>query len=364
MPSNPVLAATPAVADATMNRLRVTPPEVLGPSTSGILIDLSSSRRTALVSLSRSSAGFAGAPLPGGGSEGGQLSPRLAADRRSTRTTAPSELTFVDLLQLAVGPLHGVLGLHTLDSLGIHVGDDVLGEALRRLGGGGTGVAEQPRVAGGGAEHLERLVEVRPHGVVLPHPGGADAVAFLRGEPLPVVVLLVDPAQEVLGELLVLRVLHEGVGLVQEEEIGAGRPCGERRMPDVRVHGLALVVFDLLLLPLGHDVDAGSVQRGRDLTGVEGAVVVRVVPREPALVAAILPEGLHELHRLDGAGAVQHHLLTRLVRLRAAVGPEHGVGEGGRIAEGVAEGLAVGLALLLERREELPRLFPRLGVLA
>src|SRR5215467_10111181 len=276
MPSNPVLAATPAVADATMNRLRVTPPEVLGPSTSGILIDLSSSRRTALVSLSRSSAGFAGALLPGGGSEGGE---------------APSELTFVDLLQLALGPLHGVLGLHTLDSLGIHVGDDVLGEALRRLGGGGTGVAEQPRVAGSGAEHLERLVEVRPHGVVLPHLGGADAVALLRGEPLPVVVLLVDPAQEVLGELLVLRVLHEGVGLVQEEEISARRPRGERRMPDVRVHGLALIVLDLLLLPLGHDVDAGSVQRGRDLTRVEGAVVVRVVPREPALVAALLPEG-------------------------------------------------------------------------
>src|SRR5262249_7092296 len=222
MPSSPVLAATPAVADATMNRLRVTPPEVLGSSTSGILIDLSCSRRTALVSRSRSSAGFARAPLPGGGSEGGQPSPRLAADRRSTRTAAPSELTFVDLLQLAVGPLHGILGLHALDGLGVHVGDDVLREALRRLGGGGAGVAEQSGVARGRAEHLEWLVEVGPHGVVLPRLGGADAVAFLRGEPLAVVVLLVDPAQEVLGELRVLRVLHDGVGLVQEEEIGAG----------------------------------------------------------------------------------------------------------------------------------------------
>src|SRR5499425_3964416 len=239
MPSSPVLAATPAVADATTNRLRVIPPEVLGPSTSRILIDLSSSRRTALVSRSRSSAGFAGAPLPGGGSEGGELSPRLAADRRSTRTAAPSELTFVNLLQLAVGPLHGILGLHALDGLGVHVGDDVLGEALRRLGGGGAGVAEQPGVARGGAEHLEWLVEVRPHRVVLPHLGGADAVAFLGGEPLAVVVLLVNPAQEILGELLILRVLHDGVGLVQEEEIGAGRPRGERCMPDVRVHGLA-----------------------------------------------------------------------------------------------------------------------------
>src|SRR5215470_18143892 len=77
-------------------------------------------------------------------------------------------LTFVDLLQLSVGPLHGVLGGHTLDAFGVHVGDDVLREDLGGLRGGWPRVAEQPRVARRRAEHLERLVELAPHGIVLP----------------------------------------------------------------------------------------------------------------------------------------------------------------------------------------------------
>src|SRR6266850_2462874 len=81
-------------------------------------------------------------------------------------------LAFVDLLQLALRPLHGVLGLHALHGLGVHVGDDVLGEALGRLRRRRAGVAEQPRVAGGRAEHLERIVELGPHGVVFPLLGG------------------------------------------------------------------------------------------------------------------------------------------------------------------------------------------------
>src|SRR5439155_277519 len=81
---------------------------------------------------------------------------------------------------------------------------------------------------------------------------------------------------------------------------------------------LALVVLDLFLLPLGDDVDGRAVERGRDLAGVEGAVVVRVVPRQSALVAAFFPEGLHELHGLDGALAVQDDLLARLVGLGGA----------------------------------------------
>src|SRR4051812_2709764 len=39
-------------------------------------------------------------------------------------------LRFVDLLELPFGPLHGVLRLHALDRLRVHVGDDVLREAL------------------------------------------------------------------------------------------------------------------------------------------------------------------------------------------------------------------------------------------
>src|SRR5262245_51039906 len=78
--------------------------------------------------------------------------------------------TLVDLLQLSVGPLHGILGGH--------VGDDVLREDLGRLRGGWPGVAEQPRVARRRAEHLERLVELAPHGIVLPLLRRADRVAL------------------------------------------------------------------------------------------------------------------------------------------------------------------------------------------
>src|SRR5258708_20440610 len=105
-------------------------------------------------------------------------------------------LSLVDLLELTLGPLHGVLGRHALHALGVHVGDDVFGEGLGGLRGGRPGVAEQPRVAGGRAEHLERLVELAPHRVVLPLWGGADRIALLRCEPLAVVLPLLHPAQE------------------------------------------------------------------------------------------------------------------------------------------------------------------------
>src|SRR2546426_3264845 len=119
----------------------------------------------------------------------------------------------------------------------------------------------------------------------------------------------------------------------------------------------------LLLLALRHDVDRRTVERRRDLAGVERAVVVRVVPREAALVAALLPEGLHELHRLDRALAVEDHFLAGLVGLGAAEAPQHRIAEGRGVAERVAEGLAVRLALLLELGEQLPRLVPGLRVL-
>src|SRR5262245_35012775 len=124
----------------------------------------------------------------------------------SLRRTA---LTFVNLLQLCVGPLHGVLRGHALDGLGIHVGDDVLREHLGGVCRRRPPEAEQPRVASGGAEHLERLVELAPHVIVLPLVRGADLIAFLRGEPLAIVLRLVQPAEEVLRELRVLAVLHD-----------------------------------------------------------------------------------------------------------------------------------------------------------
>src|SRR5262245_46038117 len=103
----------------------------------------------------------------------------LAESRQPGRD--PSAL--VDLLELGLGPLDGILGLHALDRLGVHVDDDVLREYLRCLARGGAGVAEDPRVARGRPEDLERLVDLLPHRVVLPRGGGGDAVALAGLEP-------------------------------------------------------------------------------------------------------------------------------------------------------------------------------------
>src|SRR5438309_622272 len=54
---------------------------------------------------------------------------------RSGRGRSIPALLAVDLAQFLRGPLHGVLGLHALGGLGVHVGDDVLGEGLRGPGG-------------------------------------------------------------------------------------------------------------------------------------------------------------------------------------------------------------------------------------
>src|SRR5919204_5535444 len=140
--------------------------------------------------------------------------------RNVRRSIGPSfrrwtALTLVDPLELPLRPLHGVLRGHALHALGIHVGDDVLRERLRRLCRRRPGIAEQARIARRRAEHLQRLAELAPPGIVLPLLPRADGVAFLRGEPLAVVFRLVHPREEVLRELGVLRVLHDGVRLVQ-----------------------------------------------------------------------------------------------------------------------------------------------------
>src|SRR5262249_2968008 len=158
-----------------------------------------------------------------------------------------------------------------------------------------------------------------------------------------------EPAEKVLRELLVLRVLHDRVleGAVQGEL--AGRPPRqERSVLDVLDERLALLVPQLVSLPLGADVDRGAVERRRGLTGVNRAVVARVVPGEPALVTGVLPERLHELHRLDGALAVDHDLLAGRVDLGASEVPQQRIGERGWIAEAVTQRLADRLALRLE----------------
>src|SRR5438132_3456061 len=132
MPSIPV-AAIPTAADPAMNRRRVTPETTPCPSDSGVFID----------------AAF----------------PRLC---------------LIDLLELAFRPLHGILGLHALAGLGVHVDDDVLRVRLRGLGRRRPRIAQHPRLARGLPEDLEGLVDLAPHRVILP--GRApDADAGLSG---------------------------------------------------------------------------------------------------------------------------------------------------------------------------------------
>ena len=142
--------------------------------------------------------------------------------------------------------------------------------------------------------------------------------------------------------------------------VGACGPVRDRPVLDVLHHRLALLVLDLIRPPLGRDVDRGSVERRRDLARQERAVVRRVVPREAALVARVLPERLHELHGLHRGRAVEHDLLARPVHLHAAEAPRERVGPRGRVAEGVAERLADRLAFLLELHPDLPQLVERL----
>src|SRR5262249_37668077 len=72
-------------------------------------------------------------------------------------TPEPCPSCFVDLLQLALGPLHGVLGLHALHGLGIHVDDDVLRVRLGRFRRRRAGMAEGARQTSRLPEHLKRL---------------------------------------------------------------------------------------------------------------------------------------------------------------------------------------------------------------
>src|SRR5262249_2762849 len=261
--------------------------------------------------------------------------------RRSILSPLGMRSSLVDLLELALGPLHGVLGLRALHGLGVHVDDDVLRVDLGRLGRCRTGVPEGARHAGRLPEHLQGLVDLRPHRILFPFLGGADAVALVDLEPLAVVRVLVQPLQEVLGELLVLRVLHDRVLLAAVERELAGRPLRhERGVLDVLEERLALLVLDLVLLALGDDVDRGAVERRADLAGVEGPVVVGVVPGEPALIARVFPEGLEELDGLERALRVERDLLAARVDLGAPEIPQKRVGEDRRIAEAMAQGLA------------------------
>src|SRR6266496_3684334 len=165
-----------------------------------------------------------------------------------------------------------------------------------------------------------------PHRVLLPILGGAGAKALLRGEPLAEDRLGAGPAQHVLGRLLVLRIAHDHVGERRRVDELAGRafrqPGVERVLPQRRT----LLGLIRLGLALTLDID-------------RGAIVARIVPGEPALVAAFLPEGDGVLDRFDGLLAVEHHRLAVGTELLTAEGPQERIPERGGIAEGMARGL-------------------------
>jgi hypothetical protein len=114
-------------------------------------------------------------------------------------------------------------------------------------------------------------------------------------------------------------------------------------------------------LAQGLDVDRGAVQRRRDGLRQECAVVVGVVPGERALVAAVLPEALHELDRLDRLLGIDDDGLAVGIDFLATPRPHVGIGEGRCIAERVAERLADRVSFGLELLCGVTVLRPGLG---
>ena len=196
----------------------------------------------------------------------------------------------VDLLQLALGPLHGLLGRHALDGLGVHVGDDVLGQHL-----GGLGV-RRAGVAGRLAEPAGDLVtasspDPRPTSCASPtRPSAAWRSPSARRTTSRSSPGVWIQLQELLRRLLVLRVARQHVRLEGVHAELARRALGQRRVQDVGLELRALLGLVLVGLAQRLDVDRGAVQRRRDGLRQEGAVVVGVVPGEAALVVRVLPE--------------------------------------------------------------------------
>src|SRR5207247_9447689 len=89
-------------------------------------------------------------------------------------------LALVDLLELGLGPLHGVLGPHALHGLGVHVDDDVLRVRLGGLRRRRSLVAEYARLARGAPEDLQRLVDLGPHLLLFSGLRAAHPIAVLH----------------------------------------------------------------------------------------------------------------------------------------------------------------------------------------
>ncbi len=260
-----------------------------------------------------------------------------------------------------MGPFHRVLGRHALRGFGVHVGDDVLGQDLGGLAVGQALEARRAAELAGGAERRHHGI-LAPHLVLLPLGRRSGAEAFLRHEPALVVRRRVDPAEQLLGRRLILRVAHQHVGLERMQRELAGRTARHRRVQDVGMHPRALLGLVVVRLAQRLDVDRGAVQGRADGAGQEGAVVAGVVPGDPGLVMGFLPERGHELDRLDRRLAVEHDLAAG-VDLAAAERPQQRIDEGDAVAERVGQGLADRVALGLELLAGGAVLVPGLGEL-
>src|SRR5215813_7661731 len=162
----------------------------------------------------------------------------------------------VDLLELSLRPLHGILGGHALDGLRVHINDDVLGYDLGCLARRGPLVASEAPCA-------RRLLVgqhdrvVAPQLVLFPIRGRADREALLGDEPLVVDVLGVNPAKEFLRRILVLRITHQEV---RERDVIAELPAGalwQRSVQDVVLQLHACLRLVVIRLAQGLDVDRG-----------------------------------------------------------------------------------------------------------
>src|SRR6516162_1950140 len=265
----------------------------------------------------------------------------------------------VDLHQLVVGPLYSVLSRRALHCLRVHVDDNVFRYGL---GGGTTGwsrITHQPTDIGELAEGQQHRVDI-PNRILFPIFRRAVGVALLRGEPLLEYRLRVDPAQKVLGRLLILRIAHHQVGeWSRQRELAAG-PLWEPGVEDVLPQRLTLLSQVGVGFLLCFQVNRRAVVSGADRAGQKRTVVARIIPGEAALVTTILPKADRELDRVDRLLAVESDGLAVGLDLLASPGPQIGIPEPRRIAEGMTEGLAKGptggLELLASRAILVPSL--------
>src|SRR6516165_7030289 len=187
----------------------------------------------------------------------------------------------VDLVELTLCPIHGILGRHALDGLCVHINDDVFGYDLGCLARRGPLVAsEAPRARRLLVGQHDRVVA--PQFVLFPIRGRANREALLGDEPFVVDVLGVNPAKEFLRRILVLRITHQKI---RERDVIAELPAGalgQRGVQDVVLQWHACLRLVVIRLAQSLDVDRGTIERGAARPGQKSAVVVGIVPGESA----------------------------------------------------------------------------------